>query len=420
MTETENQNVQKPEEMNNQNNNIKNEIRQRNAVLINQQTKRQIRDWLEGNPYQELLEYMKSRVMGQENIAIVVANVYNYLKNVSIPDTVMEMPTHGNCNNMILAAPSGSGKTETYRAFKDYFKKRIPALRLTISDVSNLTATGYRGAEPSSIVEPFLGCGLEPIGIVFMDEFDKICTPSYSANHGDVHLEVQHNLLTLVEGSRVETKQGYVNTNKLLFIGMGSFDQFRKKRENDSKEPIGFGASGSDEIMEAEHAAPITREDMISAGGCYELIGRFSYVENYHSLDQKTIIEIIKQNCEKIADDFDCEIELAEPAMKELCDQANSKFGCRLIESMIRDIVLRAYSEALESGENGDVLVVTIITLQEYEYRFRAYEEEDIPFETTKMTGNNNGCDADDKISVQKMSFEERMEALIRAQTQQE
>ena len=112
---TENQDVPKTEEMNN----LKNEIRQRNAVLIDQQTKRQIRDWLEGNPYQELLEYMKSRVMGQENIAIVVANVYNYLKNVSIPDTVMEMPTHGNCNNMILAAPSGSGKTETYRAFQN-------------------------------------------------------------------------------------------------------------------------------------------------------------------------------------------------------------------------------------------------------------------------------------------------------------
>ena len=125
------------------------------------------------------------------------------------------------------------------------------------------------------------------------------------------------------------------------------------------------------------------------AGVCYKLIGRGGYVEYYHSLDQKTIIEIIKQNCEKIADDFDCEIELAEPAMKELCDQAHSKFGSRLIESMIRDIVLRSYSE-------------------------------DIPFETTKMTGNNNGCDADYKISVQKMSFEERMEALIRAQTQQE
>ena len=125
MTETENQNVQKPEEMNNQNNNIKNEIRQRNAVLINQQTNRQIRDWLEGNPYQELLEYMKSRVMGQENIAIVVANVYNYLKNVSIPDTGMEMPTHGNCNNMILAAPSEAGK-----------QKLTELLRITLKSAS--------------------------------------------------------------------------------------------------------------------------------------------------------------------------------------------------------------------------------------------------------------------------------------------
>ena len=58
---TENQNTTKTEEMNN---NIKNEMRQRNAVLINQETKRQIQEWLEGNPYQELLNYMSSRVMG--------------------------------------------------------------------------------------------------------------------------------------------------------------------------------------------------------------------------------------------------------------------------------------------------------------------------------------------------------------------
>ena len=404
---TENQNTTKTEEMNN---NITNEIRQRNAVLIDQQTKRQIQEWLEGNPYQELLNYMKSRVMGQENIAIVVANVYNYLKNVSIPDTGMEMPTHGNCNNMILAAPSGSGKTETYRAFKDYFKKRIPALRLTISDVSNLTATGYRGAEPSSIVEPFLGCGLEP-----MDEFDKICTPSYSANHGDVHLEVQHNLLTLVEGSRVETKQGYVNTNKLLFIGMGSFDQFRKKRENESKEPIGFGASGSDEIMESEHAAPITREDMISAGGCYELIGRFSYIENYHSLNQETILNIIKKACEDIADQFHCDINLEGEAVEELFESANSKFGCRLIESKIREVVLKAYSEAMQKDGTWDVMDLNIDTLNSYTFGFREYTEEEIELEEAFQPGSIHK-----EKTVQKMSFEERMEALIRAQTQQE
>lgn len=133
MTEKVNQNVPKTEEMSNQNNNIKNEIRQRNAVLIDQQTKRQIQEWLEGNPYQELLEYMRSRVMGQENIAVVVANVYNYLKNVSIPDTGMEMPTHGNCNNMILAAPSGSGK-----------QKLTELLRITLKSASRHSGSPFQ------------------------------------------------------------------------------------------------------------------------------------------------------------------------------------------------------------------------------------------------------------------------------------
>ena len=61
MTETVNQNVQNTEEINN----LKNEIRQRNAGLNDQETKLQIREWLDVNPYQVLLEYMKSRVKGQ-------------------------------------------------------------------------------------------------------------------------------------------------------------------------------------------------------------------------------------------------------------------------------------------------------------------------------------------------------------------
>ena len=96
---TEIQNTTKTEEMNN---NIKNEIRQRNAVIADQELNKQIQEWLEENPYQELLNYMQSRVMGQVNIAAVVANVYNYLKNVSNPSTGMMAQTHGNCNNMIV------------------------------------------------------------------------------------------------------------------------------------------------------------------------------------------------------------------------------------------------------------------------------------------------------------------------------
>ena len=72
------------------------------TVIADQELNKQIQEWLEENPYQELLNYMQSRVMGQVNIAAVVANVYNYLKNVSNPSTGMMAQTHGNCNNMIV------------------------------------------------------------------------------------------------------------------------------------------------------------------------------------------------------------------------------------------------------------------------------------------------------------------------------
>ena len=203
--------------------------------------------------------------------------------------------------------------------------------------------------------------------------------------------------------------------DEVVVIGMGSFDQFRKKRENDSKEPIGFGAVGSDEIMEAEHAAPITREDMISAGGCYELIGRFSYIENYHPLDQETILNIIKKACEDIADQFHCDINLEEEAMAELFESANSKFGCRLIESKIREVVLKAYSEAMQKDSAWDVMDLNIDTLNSYTFGFREYTEEEMELEEAFQSGGVHK-----EIPVPKMSFEERMEALIRAQTQQD
>ena len=408
MATTRNQNAQNPEENRRTISDIFLEERMNMVPPTEQNLKKQIQNWLKRNPYRELLFYVRSRVMGQEDVSKVTANVYNYLENVS--DPVTGNMTRGNRNNMILAAPSGSGKTETYRALKDYFSDQIPALIINIIDVSSLTPTGYRGAEPSSIVAPFIRLGEQPIGIVFLDEFDKMCTPSYSANHGDVHLEVQNNLLTIIEGARIETKRGYVNTSNLLFIGTGSFDLFRKRRENEKKTSIGFQKQ---EYAETEHSAPITRENIISAGGSYELIGRFSYIINYHPLDQETVINIIRRECEDISADFKCEINMEPQALTELCEKANSKFGCRLLGSLIRDSVLNAFSEALESDDNGDVLVVKIESLNSYTYYFRNFNQQELLLQNE--TEWDDGVKMEDELSCERMSFEERLEALIRA-----
>jgi len=64
---------------------------------------------------------------------------------------------------------------------------------------------------------------VENNGIVFIDEFDKICKQAES-NGPDVSREgVQRDLLPLVEGSTVTTKHGMVKTDHILFIASGAF-----------------------------------------------------------------------------------------------------------------------------------------------------------------------------------------------------
>lgn len=64
---------------------------------------------------------------------------------------------------------------------------------------------------------------VENNGIVFLDEIDKICTPS-SRSGADVSREgVQRDLLPLIEGTTVSTKHGSVRTDHILFIASGAF-----------------------------------------------------------------------------------------------------------------------------------------------------------------------------------------------------
>ena len=419
MSETvnQNQNTEQGTETKNKNYNTENKQNNNktpinNAAMISKMAKKQIYDWIITDPYMEMLSYVQSRVMGQEDIVSVVTNIYTHLRRMIGQTLNMRMQTRSGSNNMLLCAPSGCGKTETYRAIKDYFADRIPLLAVHIVDVSGLTPAGFRGSEPLSVVAPLVGYGSEPIAIVFMDEFDKICTPSYTADHSDMHLEVQHNILTMVEGSRVETARGVVDTKNILFIGAGSFDGFRKVRESNEKSEIGFQ---KDENKKSDHYAPVTRENIITAGGCYELIGRFSYIVNYHPLDKEIVLSIIDRNRELIANDFGCELILERKALNELCEQAGSKFGCRLLDSLMRDPVLKAYGDALQSDAYGDVLVITLKDLGTYSYDFRDYTPEEMKEPAMEAVYNDlyNSAAMSNIEQQLRMNFEELLTSIL-------
>ena len=65
---------------------------------------------------------------------------------------------------------------------------------------------------------------VEKLGIIFLDEIDKIAGAKGEMGGPDVSREgVQRDLLPIVEGSNVPTKYGMVKTDHVLFIAAGAF-----------------------------------------------------------------------------------------------------------------------------------------------------------------------------------------------------
>ncbi len=65
---------------------------------------------------------------------------------------------------------------------------------------------------------------VEQMGIIFLDEIDKIAGQRSQLGGPDVSREgVQRDLLPIVEGSNVQTKYGMVKTDHVLFIAAGAF-----------------------------------------------------------------------------------------------------------------------------------------------------------------------------------------------------
>ena len=64
----------------------------------------------------------------------------------------------------------------------------------------------------------------EQLGIIFIDEIDKIARNSSASSGPDISREgVQRDMLPIIEGSTVKTKYGIIKTHHILFIGAGAF-----------------------------------------------------------------------------------------------------------------------------------------------------------------------------------------------------
>src|SRR4051812_2571525 len=223
--------------------------------------------------------------------------------------------------NTLLMGPTGCGKTHLV----ELLFREVLRLPTVIIDITTYSETGYVGQDPSTILTRLLHAAddnplLASIGIICLDEFDKIASGQNNAIFAgagttkDVTgLGVQRELLKMLEASEVVvplelTHSSYgdhvvMSTADVAFIAAGAFSGFHQvagRRAAHGR--IGFGRKAgaghaSDAIAVSFHAEEVEQIANFQAYGFLpELLARFSRAIPFEALDASTLMEILKTN----------------------------------------------------------------------------------------------------------------------------
>ena len=171
----------------------------------------------------EIKSHLDDYVIGQDqakkNISVAVYNHYKRISQVNMDDDEIEIEK----SNIIMVGKTGTGKTLLAKSIA-----KLLNVPFCIADATVLTEAGYVGEDVESILSRLLQAAdydveKAKVGIVFIDEIDKVCARSERLG-GDVSREgVQRDLLPLIEGTVVTTKHGTIKTDHILFIASGAF-----------------------------------------------------------------------------------------------------------------------------------------------------------------------------------------------------
>lgn len=360
--------------------------------LMKRRAKERIREWLAETGFVKFAEEIEKRIIAQPELKRACYNIYTYLQAIAYDSPIIKC-------NMLLAGPSGCGKTEFYRAIKDYFSQEgHPHIPVTCVDMTAITTNGFKGGEPSEILKGLLAdsSSINGFGIVFMDEFDKRLIPCWTGSgdkKANVAQEVQNGLLKIVEGADVMLpSHEIINTERLCFIGMGSFEHFRKHQEKECDEGIrimGFGRNFEIENTEKMQEKmldlfeSVTKEDIVKGGGTIELLARFSHVVNFKPMSGETLgllIEKIRRDVVQSIPFID--VELMPEMIAYLKTQTNTEYGVRRVDELIRNAVITASMDFYMTEDNGvmlddEILAIMLLGPDKHDYCVRKMTEEE-------------------------------------------